>query len=260
MSNTMPVIFVGHGSPMNTIDNDNYNKTLLNVGSRLPRPDNILMISAHWQTNELEIYSEEQTRMIYDFYGFPEELYKVQYPAPGSSELTERLKTILHKFNPIHNNQRGLDHGAWAVLRNLFPNPQIPVVQLGLKKDFSLKDHYQLGQKLAPLRNENTLIIASGNITHNLYQISWEKNPAPFDWAQQFDAQISEAIENWNEEVFLGQSNFSSDLWKKAHPTIEHYLPLLYALGAASKEKATFFNTEIQNGSMSMKSLILGNI
>lgn len=260
MSTLMPVLFVGHGSPMNTIESISYNENLLKIARLIPHPDNILVVSAHWQTNDLEIYSEEQTRMIFDFYGFPEKLYKVQYSAPGSAKLTQRLKTILHHYNPIHNTERGLDHGAWAVLRNLFPDPQIPVVQLSLKKDFSLKEHYQLGQELALLRNEKTLIIASGNITHNLYQISWEKNPAPFDWAQQFDAQISEAIINWQEEVFLGQSNFSSDLWKKAHPTIEHYLPLLYALGAANREKVTFFNSEIQNGSMSMKSLILGNI
>ncbi len=260
MTATMPVLFVGHGSPMNTIDNDHYKKSLSKVANQLPRPDNILVISAHWQTQDLEIYSEAQSRMIYDFYGFPEKLYQIQYPAPGSIELTEKLQTIFHKHHPIHNINRGLDHGAWAVLRHLYPDHKIPVVQLSLKNDLSFQEHYQLGKELAPLRSDKTLILASGNITHNLHQISWDKNPPAFDWAQQFDQQITEAIQNWNEEIFLGQAHISAELWKKAHPTIEHYLPLLYILGAGYKEKATFFNTEIQNGSMSMKSLLLGNI
>lgn len=255
----MPVLFVGHGSPMNALGGNLYARNLQEISSKIPTPKNILVISAHWNSDDFQIYAPNKTSLIYDFYGFPEELYKLKYEAHGSLELSKRISDLLKDKKPILNTERGLDHGAWAVLLHLFPHSQIPVAQLSLNQNLTLKEHYEIGKMLAPLRDEGTLIVSSGNITHNLYQISWDKNPQPFDWAIKFDEHISKAIRNWDEESFLGLSDCPFEIWKKAHPTIEHYVPLLYALGASYKEKVHFFNEEIQNGSMSMKSLILGD-
>lgn len=261
MKNLMPVLFVGHGSPMNALGQNSYAQILGELTKKLPNPKAILMISAHWETVGTKILSLEQPQMIYDFHGFPPELYKINYPAKGNAELANKIEKLLATPSVSLDQSWGLDHGAWAVLLHLFPQADIPVIPMSLNRNLSLKEHYELALKLKTLREEGVLILGSGNVTHNLRQISWEEKAPAFMWAIEFDWAIRDALKDWDIETLTGGKKISPELWRQAHPTLDHYLPLLYVVGAANQgERISFSHEVIQNGSMSMRNVLIGSL
>ena len=258
----MPVLFVGHGSPMNVLDKENpFNQNFSQITQSFPKPKAILMISAHWYSSRLQVTSSERPEMIYDFYGFPDELSQVQYPAPGSPELAEQVRSLLQPENVELNPTRGFDHGAWAVLKFLYPNADIPVVQLSLNRLQSAEWHFNLAKKLSALREQGVLIIGSGNIVHNLRVISWEhidQIGAGYDWAFAFRETINQAIATQDDKtlVHYEQLGEKADL---SVPTPDHYLPLLYIMALCEpQDEITFFNNKLITGSLSMMSVLVG--
>ncbi len=248
----MPAIFVGHGSPMNVLLKNSYTKALNELALRLPKPKAILAISAHWETSSPSLLNVAQPRIIYDFGGFPPELSKIQYPAPGAPELASAIQKQNPKFTLT--NEWGLDHGVWAVLHFLYPHADIPVLPLSLGKRMDLREHLELAKSLAYLRKEGVLILGSGNITHNLGDLDWD-NPeaAAFPWANDFDLSIKQAIDTADDEYLIAIKNNS--LWSRAHPRREHYLPLLYVAGVRhEREVPNYFLESFQHGSLSMRS------
>jgi 4,5-DOPA dioxygenase extradiol len=256
----MPAIFIGHGSPMNALANNEFTKHLEVLGQTLPIPKKILMISAHWMTKGVELQASATPKMIYDFYGFPEALYKINYPAPGDVNLANQVKLDLHKYQAELDHEWGFDHGNWSVLHHMYPRANIPVVQLSLNQNFmNLRDHLVLAKQLSKLRNEGVLIIGSGNIVHNLRQISRSETAPVVDWAREFDELIKKSILENNLEQLLAEDPSKHSQWKMAHPSIEHYLPLLYVLGAADPtEKILFPYEAFELGSLSMRSVLVG--
>ena len=256
----MPAIFIGHGSPMNALANNAFTKHLEVLGQTLPIPKKILMISAHWMTKGVELQASATPKMIYDFYGFPEALYKVNYPAHGDVNLANQVKKDLYKYQAELDHEWGFDHGNWSVLHHMYPKADIPVVQLSLNQNFmNLRDHLVLAKELNKLRSEGVLIIGSGNIVHNLRQISRSETAAVVDWAYEFDELIKKSILENNLEQLLAEDPSKHLEWKMAHPSIEHYLPLLYVLGAADpNEKILFPYEAFELGSLSMRSVLIG--
>lgn len=252
----MPALFLGHGSPMNAIETNNFTQTLTNLGASLPRPKAILMISAHWETNGTWVTGMERPKTIHDFYGFPKALFDVQYPAPGSPEFAKKISsTILSPKIEIDENHWGLDHGTWSVLKHMFPEADIPVFQMSLDKTKPIEFHLELGKKLNFLREQGVMIIGSGNIVHNLRQVRWEQEAKPFDWAIEFDEWIKQKIIN-RDFNSLAKDALSTTAGKLSIPTLEHYLPLLYIAGASENKDLLKFEYEgIQMGSMSMRCL-----
>lgn len=259
-SQKMPLLFIGHGSPMNALADNAFTKHLRILGETLPRPKKILMVSAHWMTRGVEVVGEKTPKMIYDFYGFPEALSQIVYPAPGDPALATEVKNNLHSYQAEIDHDWGFDHGAWSVLHHMYPKADIPVVQLSLNQNFmNLKDHYELASSLKKLREEGVLIIGSGNIVHNLRQLSRGENPPVLSWAREFDEMIKEAIlkNDLNQILALDPSKYP--LWKISHPSLEHYLPLLYVLGASDpQEKIIFPYEDFELGSLSMRSVLIG--
>lgn len=252
---TMPALFIGHGSPMNAIAANNYTATLNQYGASLPRPEAILCVSAHWMTEGTFVTNTAQPRIIYDFYGFPDELYKVQYPAKGSPEAALFIQNSLHSTSvKFDNGSWGLDHGTWSVMKHLFPKADIPVLQLSLDVNLPPSEHLKIGQELGHLRDKGIMIIGSGNIVHNLRQISWDEKEAPFDWALSFDSWFKENLKNKQFQE-LATNYLQHPEGKRSVPTSEHYLPALYIAGAARpSDRLSFITEEIQNGSISMTS------
>ena len=258
----MPVLFVGHGSPMNVLDKENpFNQNFSLITQKFAKPKAILMISAHWFSSRLQVTSGEHPKMIYDFYGFPEELSQVQYPAPGSPELAEQVRSLLQPEKVELNPTRGFDHGAWAVLKFLYPNADIPLVQLSLHRLQSAEWHFNLAKKLAALREQGVLIIGSGNIVHNLRAISWEhidQIGAGYEWAFAFQETVNQAIATRDDETLVHYQQ----LGEKAElsvPTPDHYLPLLYIMALREpQDQVTFFNDKLIAGSLSMTSVLVG--
>jgi len=258
----MPVLFVGHGSPMNVLEKENpFNQNFRLITQNFPKPKAILMISAHWYSSRLQVTSGEHPEMIYDFYGFPEELSQVQYPAPGSPELAEQVRSLLQPENVDLNPTRGFDHGAWAVLKFLYPDADIPVVQLSLNRLQPAQWHFNLAKKLAVLREQGVLIIGSGNIVHNLRAISWEhidQIGAGYDWAYAFRDHINHAMTTKNDDDLVHYEQFGEGAALSV-PTPDHYLPLLYVMALReSDEKVAFFNDNLIAGSLSMTSVLVG--
>ena len=262
MMKKMPVLFVGHGSPMNVLDKENpFNQNFSLITQNVPKPKAILMISAHWYSSRLQVTSGEHPEMIYDFYGFPDELSQVQYPAPGSPELAKQVQSLLQPENVELNPTRGFDHGAWAVLKFLYPDADIPVVQLSLNSLKSAEWHFNLAKKLSTLRKQGVLIIGSGNIVHNLRAISWEhidQIGAAYDWAFAFRETVNQAIATQDDETLVHYEQ----LGEKAElsvPTPDHYLPLLYIMALREpQDNITFFNDNLIAGSLSMTSVLVG--
>jgi 4,5-dopa dioxygenase extradiol len=258
----MPVLFVGHGSPMNVLDKENpFNQNFSLITQNFPKPKAILMISAHWYSSRLQVTSSERPEMIYDFYGFPEAFSQVQYPAPGSPELAEQVRSLLQPENVELNPTRGFDHGAWAVLKFLYPDADIPVVQLSLNRLQPAQWHFNLAKKLAALREQGVLIIGSGNIVHNLRAISWEhidQIGAGYDWAYVFRDQINHAMMTKNDDDLVHYEQFGEGAALSV-PTPDHYLPLLYVMALREPdEKVVFFNDDLIAGSLSMTSVLVG--
>lgn len=258
-SQTMPVLFVGHGNPMNAIADNAFTRKLAAWGNSLnEKPKAILVISAHWLTHGTHVMVSPTPKTIHDFGGFPQTLYQIQYPAPGAPKLAEETKQLVTTTEVIDDDQWGLDHGAWTVLRHMFPKADIPVFQVSIDFTKPPQYHYNLAQELKKLRNKGVLIVGSGNIVHNLYQIDFNDYAKPHNWAVEFDETVKTNLLSGN---FDGLINYSS-LGRAASlsiPTNDHYLPMLYSLGLADKsEKLEFTYEEIQNASISMRCFQVG--
>lgn len=255
MKKRMPTLFAGHGSPMNAIADNAYTRTMAALGARLPRPDAILVISAHWQTRGAAATASDAPPTIHDFGGFPEALYRVSYPAPGSPALAARAAELVGAAPTL---EWGLDHGAWSVLRHLYPDASIPVVQLGLEHGLTPREHLERGARLRPLRDEGVLILGSGNLVHNLRRIDFDDGAEPFDWAVEFDAWTKEKLAARDFAALAGDLS-AVPSGRLAVPTREHYDPVLYAAGASDADDAVRFEfDEIQNGSIAMRSVSFG--
>jgi 4,5-DOPA dioxygenase extradiol len=249
----MPTLFFGHGNPMNAIEDNAYSRAWRALGRSLPKPKAILCVSAHWYLPATLVTAVEKPRTIHDFGGFPRPLYEVQYPAPGDLALCRRVQELT---GAQFDDQWGLDHGTWSVLVHLFPDADVPVVQLSIDETQPAEVHYEIGTKLSALRDEEILVIGSGNLVHNLHTFSWGRHPVePFDWAVRFEANAREWILSGDHAPLVGYEDLGRDAMLSA-PTPDHYLPLLYILGARRDDDAVTFPVEgVDGGSVSMLSI-----
>ena len=255
----MPALFVGHGNPMNAIEETVYAAAWRAAAAALPRPTAILCISAHWETEGTFVTAMAQPKTIHDFYGFPEELYRVEYPAPGSRALAERVQQLVSSTAVRLDDgySRGLDHGAWSVLRRMYPEADIPTVQLSLDRRQSARFHYDLGAELAALRSEGVLILGSGNLVHNLRLLQWDASE-PYPWAAEFDRLAAELILAGEHDRLVAYQALGESA-RLAVPTSEHYLPLLFILALQQPGDAvSFFAEGLPLGSISMRSVRIG--
>jgi 4,5-DOPA dioxygenase extradiol len=251
----MPVVFIGHGSPMNAIDDNVFSRSWAALGKNLPRPSAILCISAHWETRGVYVSATPTPETIHDFYGFPKALFDVRYPAPGSPVLAQRIAALVQGVTVHLDPGRGLDHGTWSVLRPMFPDADIPVVQLSLDQRQPGRFHYALAGQLAALRREGVLILASGNIVHNLALFRFGSEE-PHDWALRFRRHCNQLMQTGDHESLCEYLTLGPDA-ALAVPTPEHFLPLLYALGLQEPaDRLSLFNDEV-NSAISMTSLRL---
>lgn len=254
----MPVLFLGHGSPMNAIEDNPFTRGWQAVGKDIPKPNAILCISAHWETRGTFVTAMDKPRTIHDFGGFPEELFAVEYPAPGSPALVKDTQQAVTSRHITEDHSWGLDHGAWSVIIHLFPNADIPVVQLSLDRGLSPQQHYELARELAVLRNKGVLIIGSGNMVHNLGIIDWRNPESGYDWAVEANTRMKELIMNGG-HAQLADYSTQGRAFQLSIPTAEHYLPLLYTLGMQGKnEPVSIFNDRTVMGSIAMTSLKIG--
>jgi len=256
----MPLLFVGHGSPMNAIEVNEFVLSWRNLGKTLPRPNAILCISAHWETSGTYVTAMAKPPTIHDFGGFPNALYEVQYPAPGSPELASGVKQAITGTNVGLDQKWGLDHGSWSVIRNIYPEADIPVVELSLDWHRTPQDHYDLAKELVKLREKGVLIIGSGNIVHNLRMLAWAHAGEPeygFDWAITANNLFKRLILEKNHKELIGYSTLGKEV-SLAVPTPDHYIPLLYILALMKEnESVSFFNDKTIMGSLSMTSLLI---
>ncbi len=245
----MPVLFVRHGSPMNAIEDNEYTRAWRALGRALPRPRAILTVSAHWYAAGRRVNASEKPRQVYDMYGFPQPLYRLRYDAPGAPDLAARVRALLP--DTVVDDRWGVDHGAWSVLVHLFPEADIPLTQLSVDSGASARAHYQMGQALRPLRDEGVLILASGNVVHDLRRVAWDMTGG-YPWADAFDEYVCRAVlEDRPEDVVHYER--AGDCAREAFPTPDHFYPLLYALGArAPGEAAEVFCRGRTMGSLSM--------
>lgn len=255
-STTMPALFVGHGSPMNALEENQYTRAWRQLGESLPRPRAILAVSAHWYTRGTLITDDDQPGTIHDFRGFPPALYECDYPAPGSPQLARQIRNQLAPLDVQLSKDWGLDHGTWSVLMKMYPDADIPVLQLSIDATQPPEYHYRLGQQLRSLRDEGVMIIGSGNVVHNLGKIRWGQEAAPYPWAEHFNQWIRSALEH-NDPDTLIQFERAGDDARLSVPTLEHYLPLLYVTGASDNDDMVTFPTDgIALGSISMLSVL----
>lgn len=251
-----PVLFLGHGSPMNAIQENGFTRSLGELGRRLEQPKAILCVSAHWMTEGTWVTRMPKPRTIHDFYSFPKPLFDVQYPAPGSPEVADMIhEEIREPQVKAEDTNWGLDHGTWSVLRHMYPQANIPVLQLSIDMSQGPEYHFRLGQQLRKFRDRGILIVGSGNIVHNLRQIDFSSNAKPFDWAVEFDEWVKERLIAEDHRGLLTDAT-RTEAGKLSVPTPDHYYPLLYVLGATdSRDQLRFEHEEIQNGSISMRCL-----
>jgi 4,5-DOPA dioxygenase extradiol len=255
---TMPVLFLGHGSPMNAIEENEFVTGFRNISKEIPRPKAVLCISAHWETMGTLLTAMDRPKTIHDFGGFPEELFRVQYPAPGSPELAKEVKGMLTKTEAGLDQKWGLDHGAWSVIRHMYPKADIPVVQMSLDYYKPVKHHYELARELSSLREKGILIVGSGNMVHNLGLVAWDRlndDEYAFDWATEAGNKMKQLILEGDHNELIRYQLLGSE-FKMAVPTPEHFLPLLYVLAMQKKNDAvSIFNDRIVAGSISMTSV-----
>ena len=256
---TMPAIFFGHGNPMNAILQNDYTEAWSAIGRNIPRPKAILCVSAHWYIPAVAVTAMPSPRTIHDFGGFPRELFAVDYPAPGSPDLAERVRELLGDDVIADESNWGLDHGTWSVLVHVFPDADIPIVQLSINEAETAAFHYEFAKRLSPLRDEGVLIMGSGNIVHNLHTYAWGKHGVePFDWAERFDSKARELILADNHEPLVFYESLGRDALLSA-PTPDHYLPLVYILALKREGEAVSFPVEgFDGGSISMTSVQFG--
>lgn len=252
---TMPVLFIGHGSPMHAIEESAFSRAWQEMGSSLPAPRAILVISAHWMTRGTSlVHIGARPRTIHDFGGFPRALHEMHYPAPGAPDLAAETLELLHAHHAEADVEWGLDHGAWCILSRLFPKADVPVYQLSLDLSRPLADHLTLARDLRRLRKRGVLIVGSGNIVHNL--MATRHGATPYEWAAEFDDLVATAITD-RAHGRLAEFSPGDPLFRACHPTLEHYLPLLYSLGATEGgDKPEFFTQGIESGALSMRSVI----
>jgi 4,5-DOPA dioxygenase extradiol len=255
--NKMPTVFIGHGSPMNALAHNDYTQALNALGEKLPTAKALIVVSAHWLTEGTFVTSTDTPKIIYDFGGFPDELYQVQYPAIGSQIAAIKINHLIeHTRIQFDNGEWGLDHGAWSVLKHLYPKANIPVLQLSLDRTQPPEYHFELGRQLQVLRDEGFLIIGSGNIVHNLRNFSWKETDTPYEWAVAFDNWSKTQIESRDYSALIHDYN-KTTYGKMSVPSLDHYLPMLYVLGASqASDKLSFIYEKIQNGSIAMRSFI----
>jgi 4,5-DOPA dioxygenase extradiol len=255
----MPILFVGHGNPMNAIEDSTYSRGWEQIATEIPRPKAVLCISAHWETEGPAVIGNESPRTIHDFGGFPKALYEVEYPAPGDPALAARVQDLLGGSDAITlYTEWGLDHGTWSVLRRMYPDASVPVIQLSLDITLSFPQHYQFGKLLAPLRDEGILIVGSGNIVHSFYHADPRSNAVPQPWVGEFVEFIKEAVQDMRHERIqdpfpLGRSA------RNAINSAEHYKPLLYVAGLQEHgESVTFYNDGVDMAAFSMLCVKIG--
>jgi 4,5-DOPA dioxygenase extradiol len=265
MSAKMPVLFIGHGSPMNIILDNDFTMSLKAWGKRLPRPRAIMVVSAHWLTSGTRVGCMDRPRTIHDFYGFPDELYRLSYPSPGAPDEAQFITTAVKKAAVACDRAWGLDHASWAVLKHLYPEADIPVFELSL--DYTWNDwhpkpvqyHYDLARELSGLRDRGVLVIGSGNIVHNLGMLDWENmDAAPFDWSREFDEGVKQHLLSGNHRDLIHYLSLGAAS-SLAVPTLDHYLPVIYAIALQEKnEPLTFIHEGFQYGSISMRCFQIG--
>jgi 4,5-DOPA dioxygenase extradiol len=258
----MPVLFLGHGSPMNAIEENEFVQGWIDMGKSLPEPSSILCISAHWETRGTNVTAMVRPSTIHDFGGFPRELFEVQYPAPGNPELAVELKHSIKKTEVGLDDKWGLDHGAWSVIKHLYPKADIPVVQLSMDYYQPPQYHYDLAKELSFLREKGVLIIGSGNMVHNLGLISWEKMDEPgfgYDWAIEANEKMKDLIQSNNHKALIDYKSLGKAV-NLAIPTPDHFIPLLYSLALKEEnEMVNIFNDKAVAGSLTMTSLKIGD-
>lgn len=263
MQNTskMPVLFLGHGSPMNAIEENEFVAGFRNVAKEIPKPKAIICVSAHWETNGTFVTAMQNPPTIHDFGGFPKALFDVQYPAPGNPELAQQTKETITKTKVVLDQSWGLDHGAWSVIKHLYPKADIPVIQLSLDYNQTPQYHYELAQQLEKLRNKGILIIGSGNMVHNLGMVAWDKlntDEYAYDWAKEASSKMKQFILSGDHQQLI---NFKKQgkAFDLAIPTAEHFLPLLYILALKTKDdNVNLFNDKAVAGSLTMTSVKIG--
>jgi len=261
----MPVLFIGHGSPLNIILTNNFTRSLAELGKNLPEPEAIMVISAHWLTAGTHVTCMEKLRMIYDFYGFPDELYKIKYPSQGSPDKARLVTDIVQGAHIKCSNDWGLDHASWAILKHIYPEADIPVFEMSLDYSFNewhpkpIQYHYDLAAGLSELRKKGVLIIGSGNIVHNLGLIDFRNMDAqPYDWAVEFDEKVKLNLLNRNHKYLIDYKKMGAAA-SLAVPTLDHYLPMIYTIALQEKnEPLTFIYEGFQNCSISMRCFRIG--
>jgi len=247
----MKSIFIGHGSPMNAIQINSYTNYLASIQSNIKLPKCIIVFSAHWLTKGTYITGSSKPKQIYDFYGFPKELYEVIYNPDGMPDIAKEISDKIPEIKVDYS--RGIDHAAWAVIKHIFPKQDIPVLEMSLNIELNELEHYAIGKRIAELNLDNILFIGSGNLVHNLYEVDFDDNARPFEWAKDINEWLVQKIKNKNIKELVEAKKYMPN-YKKAAPSDDHYLPLLYVLGFIKNEIEIDFN-EIQNGSISMLSL-----
>lgn len=257
----MPTLFIGHGSPMNGIEDNEFSRTWSAMAKEIPTPKAVLVVSAHWMTRGTQITAMESPKTIHDFGGFPRELFEVQYPAKGDPILAKETQQLIKSTHVELDHDWGLDHGTWTVIRHMYPKANIPILQLSIDSGKNMAYHYDLAREIADLRQKGVLIVGSGNIVHNLRMLDWGKLNAPnyaFDWAKQINQKMKDLILNNEHERLVKYESLGREALM-AIPTPEHYIPLLYVLGLKGKnEKIRFFNDKAVGGSLTMTSVKIG--
>jgi 4,5-DOPA dioxygenase extradiol len=257
----MPVLFVGHGSPMNGIEDTEFSRRWTKMAKEIPTPKAVLVISAHWFTKGTKITAMDFPKTIHDFGGFPQELFEVQYPAPGNPILAKETAELLHSAQVELDHDWGLDHGTWTIVRHMYPEANIPVLQVSIDYTKGPQYHFDLAKELYALRKKGVLVIGSGNMVHNLRMVAWDRlndQEYGFDWAKNINERFKSLIQDGDHKPLINYSTLGRDAML-AIPTPEHYLPLMYTLGAkGSKDAVSFFNDKAVGGSLTMTSVKIG--
>jgi len=248
----MPVLFIGHGSPMNAIDENEFTESWREISEKIPKPKAILAISAHYEREDSSITSNEKPKTIHDFYGFPQELYDQKYDCPGSKELITKVKDLVQEVN--FDSRWGIDHGVWCVLSKMYPDADIPVVELSINRKLNMQQHYDLARKLYKLREEGILIFCTGNVVHNLMLARMSETP--YSWATRFDEKVKKYVTSREDLKLVNYESLGEDALLSVN-SAEHYIPLIYSLGATNKnESVSFFCEEIVFASVSMRCIL----
>lgn len=259
MNESMPAIFFGHGNPLNALQQNSYTESWAAIGQKLPRPNAVLAVSAHWYLPGTSVTAMLEPRTIHDFAGFPSELYEIEYPAPGAPALAQRVQSLLAPIAVGLDHKWGLDHGGWSVLCHVFPEADVPVVQLSIDETQPPGFHYEVGRRLRPLRDQGVLIIGSGNLVHNLHAYAWGRHPVePFDWAVRFEKRVRDLLTAHDHVPLIEYESLGPDAMLSV-PTPDHYLPMLYVIALQSEGEAISFPVAgVDGGSISMLTVQVG--